>query len=156
MDSIADSLRRGHGFALAFSFYALGVIVAARASSAAAALALVAGIAAVSFIITSSRIQTLLLLLLCAFVAGTVAAMLAMRSAESRPYAVLGGRHVEVEAVALERPRIVEAASLRARIVAVRSPATAAGASLIGQIALECAQSNLGESKCALRSKTAA
>ncbi len=119
-----------------FRSYALGVIVAAKASSAATALALVVGIAAASFFVTSSRIQTFLTLLLCAFAAGTVAATFAMRSAENRPFAVLGGRHVEVEAVALERPRIQETASLRARIVAVRSPATVAGAALVGQIAL--------------------
>lgn len=135
MERIVGSLQRGHSFALAFAFYAVGVIVAAGTSSVPGICASLAGLF-VAFSITPSRHRKFLTLLTCALVLGAIAAKLSLRLAEDKPYAALNGRHVEIEAIALERPRLAETASLRARIIALRAPATIAGPALAGEVAL--------------------
>ncbi len=134
--SRASTFVRGHGLALAFAFYAGGIIVAAHTSSAIAVLALVIAVVAAICFRTLADLQRPLFVLLCVFVAGELVTTAALRHMDHKPYAMLDGKHVVVDAVALERPRVVDSSSLRARIIAVRSPATRAGDGLVGEIAL--------------------
>ncbi|MDQ6767433.1 MAG: ComEC family competence protein, partial [Candidatus Eremiobacteraeota bacterium] len=126
---------RAHKLALAFACYACGIIVATRALSEGIVLVAFGLVLALVFV-RSAWLQKFLIFLLGAFVVGECAATLALWRADQKPYAALNGRHVVLEAVALERPRLAETASLRARIVAVRVPATSAGAALVGQVGL--------------------
>jgi len=85
---------------------------------------------------TSTTRQKFLFIIVCAFAGGEAEAILSVWHLEHKPFAVLDGRHVVIEAVALERPRMNESATFRVRIVGVRIPATSSGNALINEVAL--------------------
>jgi competence protein ComEC len=127
---------RGHGLAIAFACYACGVIVVAT-SSLGLILAgfLLAGILA-SMLTPPTRIRTSLIIALCIVAIGEAVAAISLWRSDHKPYTALAEHHVVVEAVALERPRVNEAESMRARILDVRAPRSDAARALIGEIAL--------------------
>jgi len=128
-------LLRGHRFAIACASYACGVILVAKTPLAVPICA--ALLAALTVILTTSTArQKFLFIMVCAFAAGEAAAILSVWHLEHKPFAVLDGRHVVIEAVALERPRMNESATFRVRIVSVRMPATSRGNALINEVAL--------------------
>ena len=134
MSAQIASLWRGHRFALLATCYALGVIVIARTSPlvVAAALAICTAIAC----ITRNTLAKFLIPAGLALASGAAAAALALWHDSQRPYAALDGRHILVQGVALERPRLTDSASLRVRIRSVIEPAGPAGRSLAGAVAL--------------------
>mgnify|MGYP001266372567 CR=1 FL=1 len=133
LESILELLR-GHRFAVASASYACGIILAAKTPLAVAIGALLAAFTVI--LTTSTSRQKFLIIILCAFVAGEVGAMLSVWRIEHKPFRVLDGRHIVIEAVALERPRVNESATFRARIVGVQVPATSSGSALVHEVAL--------------------
>ena len=134
MESTLELLR-GHRFAIACASYACGVILVAKTPLAVPICT--ALLAALTVILTTSTTrQKFLFIMVCAFAAGEAAAILSVWHLEHKPFAVLDGRHVVIEAVALERPRMNESATFRVRIVGVRIPATSSGNALINEVAL--------------------
>ncbi len=135
MENTWQSLLRGHAFAIAFGSYALGIICAATAAPFVAIAAPSALVLAALFL-TSPVSQKFLIAFIVAFIAGESAATLALWHRAHEPYAALAGHHVVADAVAIERPRLADNASFRARIVRVRSPSTRASATLAGALVL--------------------
>jgi len=131
----AFNFLRAHSFALAFALYACGVVLVAGASTALAVAALVM-LALAAAVVTASQKRKFLILLLCMLGVGETAACAALWRADHRAYDRLEGRHVVIEGVALERPRLLETASVRVRIVALRSPTNGVDTGLAGEVAL--------------------
>jgi competence protein ComEC len=126
-----EPLWRAHRFAIIVAAYALGIILVVGASIMHAAAFAVCALAGV---LAAARGQRYVLAPTLALLAGAIAAQLAIRLDEHHPYAVLDGRHVVVDAVALERPRRTDSDSLRVRIVAVRFPLSPQARSLEGSV----------------------
>ncbi|HXN08074.1 MAG TPA: ComEC/Rec2 family competence protein, partial [Candidatus Acidoferrales bacterium] len=134
MESTLELLR-GHRFAIVSACYACGIILVAESPLAVGISATLLAACTVILATSISR-QKFLVVMLCAFAAGESAATLSLWRLEHRPFSSLDGRHVVVEAVALERPRVNESATFRARIVAVQVPATTSSNALVNEVAL--------------------
>ena len=81
--------------------------------------------------------RALLAIIAVAFSLGTTCAMFAEHNADRVPFAALAERHVVAIASVIDRPRATSNGfSVRARILGVDAPRTAAAASLRGEVAL--------------------
>ena len=123
---------------MAFGAYAFGVIVAARGFPWTTGLAGLALVAALTAALRPSRAVRELAFVVCAAAGiGLLSASTALWRVEHRSFATLDGRHIVVEAIALERPRPSgNGVSVRVRIERVQSPGSRAATDLVGAGAL--------------------
>jgi len=135
------AFRKGHALALAFASYAAGVIAGAHALAWPFALVCVAMlITAAARRCADEHSWVLRELVMIGTVACMLGAALGATADAARRYpafSAVAEHHIVVEAVALERPRpATSGVSLRARIVHVEAPTSAAARALEGRVAL--------------------
>lgn len=132
------SVREGHRFAMFTASYVAGIIASMHAERFVVAALCIAGFAAIvpsRYRPAPSVLRLILIACLC-FAIGDVAATVAQRQRLRPPFAAVADHYVTLRAVALERPRLADTASMRVRIVGSDGPSRAALSGLSGRVAL--------------------